>query len=448
MIVPGININDIWKSTDIFILLSDLLEMIWLIDFSHPAARSGVKTSQEEDELLCQTAVFDDFVLTFTDHCLTMLENSSREQVNHDADVMEESLNDEELAADAAITETFQKLVSRLSQKSFNTVLDKLKRYAQSHILETAVSGSIFASMLKGVTAVQPEPVLEFFVPYLCSRIEAILGDRSSVASDQKVDNVLQFHMLLLSEVISVKMLSILPPGPSNALFKHMDKLCQVFDKTLGLEMKDEYEMASNALENLLFNIVHMRPIQSYYTNIDNPGWSREEFTWGKSVALEELKIDWYIPNKTSIETIQMLFERYFKTQLEALEAWASGKGPAMEKEEVLRSLRQIYKMIHGSSELLPSLRVAPAEKSTCLSRNLASLDPSHLTFKNGAAIRQSVLDCMQKVQKHLLHETPDDTDSLNALITVYDVLLFSFGLDEDELNDHIEEHRTIKLHR
>ena len=43
VIVPGININDIWKSTDIFILMSDLLEMIWLIDFSHPTARSGAR---------------------------------------------------------------------------------------------------------------------------------------------------------------------------------------------------------------------------------------------------------------------------------------------------------------------------------------------------------------------------------------------------------------------
>ena len=59
VIVPGININDIWKSTDIFILLSDLLEMIWLIDFSHPSARSGVKTNDVEDELLCQTALFE-----------------------------------------------------------------------------------------------------------------------------------------------------------------------------------------------------------------------------------------------------------------------------------------------------------------------------------------------------------------------------------------------------
>ena len=94
----------------------------------------------------------------------------------------------------------------------------------------------------------------------------------------------------MLGEVISVKMLSVLPPGnhyffqiiiffifqiffifiyflgPSNVLFKHMDKLCQVFDKVLMLDLKDEYEMASNALESLLYNIVHMRPLQNYYT--------------------------------------------------------------------------------------------------------------------------------------------------------------------------------------
>jgi hypothetical protein len=56
--------------------------------------------------------------------------------------------------------------------------------------------------------------------------------------------------------------------GPSNVLFKHMDKLCQVFDKVLMLDLKDEYEMASNALESLLYNIVHMRPLQNYYTGM------------------------------------------------------------------------------------------------------------------------------------------------------------------------------------
>ena len=67
---------------------------------------------------------------------------------------MEESLNDEELAADAAITETFQKLVARVSMKSFNAVLEKLKRYAQNHILEPAVAGNTFSGSFCNATFV------------------------------------------------------------------------------------------------------------------------------------------------------------------------------------------------------------------------------------------------------------------------------------------------------
>ena len=196
-----------------------------------------------------------------------MLENSSREQVRHDVDVMEESLNEEEIAADAAITETFHKLVSRLSMKNFNVILEKLKEYAQSRILEPAVAGAIFASMVKGMAAVQPEQTLDFFIPHLCSSIESILGDRSTVLENRKVDTVLQFNVQMLSEVISVKMLSTLPARPTQVLFKHMDKLCGVLDKTLVLDLKDEYEVAANALENLLFNIIHMRPCQNYYVS-------------------------------------------------------------------------------------------------------------------------------------------------------------------------------------
>ena len=102
---------------------------------------------------------------------------------------------------------------------------------------------------------------------FFFSRIEAILGDRCSASDKQKVDTELQFNILMLSEVISVKMLSVLPHRPSSVLFQHIDKLCQVFDKILVLDLKDEYEVASNALENLLFNIVHMRPLQNYYTS-------------------------------------------------------------------------------------------------------------------------------------------------------------------------------------
>jgi hypothetical protein len=37
------------------------------------------------------------------------------------------------------------------------------------------------------------------------------------------------------------------------------------------------------------------------------------------------------------------------------------------------------------------------------------------------------------------LSSSPDDTDSLSTIVTIYDVLLLSFGLDEDDVNDHVE---------
>ena len=33
-VIPGIDINDVWKSRDILSLMNSLLEMIWIIDFS------------------------------------------------------------------------------------------------------------------------------------------------------------------------------------------------------------------------------------------------------------------------------------------------------------------------------------------------------------------------------------------------------------------------------
>ena len=382
----------------------------------------------------------------FTDKCLTMLESSSREQIRQEDDMMEEALNAEEIATDEAITETFHKLVSKLSKKNFNVILQKLKHYAQSHILEPAVAGAIFASMVKGVTAVQPEQTLDFFIPHLCSTIDAILEDQSMNSLEKrKMDIVLQFNLQMLCEVISVKTLCTWSARPTQVLFKHMDKLCAVLDKTLVLDLKDEYEVASNILENLLFNIIHIRPCQNYYVACETPKWSKEEFQWAKPYSLDELKVDWYIPGKVELDVVQNLLEKYLKSQLELLNNWMETK-ITLEKEQVIRSLRQIYKIIHGCSEILPTIATGPL-KST-ISENLKSLEPIQLCFKDGHHIRQTVLECMRKVQQHILAKTPDDTESLNGIIAVYDVILFNFGLNQDELIDHIEEHRSVKQHR
>ena len=44
---------------------------------------------------------------------------------------MEESMNDEEIAADAAITDTFQKIMYRSSPKIFKLAFNKLRTYVE-----------------------------------------------------------------------------------------------------------------------------------------------------------------------------------------------------------------------------------------------------------------------------------------------------------------------------
>ena len=41
ILLPGIDVNDIWKSFEIFVLLSDLLDMVYMIDFLNPATRDN-----------------------------------------------------------------------------------------------------------------------------------------------------------------------------------------------------------------------------------------------------------------------------------------------------------------------------------------------------------------------------------------------------------------------
>ena len=67
-----------------------------------------------------------------------------------------------------------------------------------------------------------------------------------------------------------------------------------------------------------------------------SPSRSREEFAWGRPYTLDEMKIEWYVPEKQHLEVVKMLFEKYFKSQLDLLDAWVKGEKD-MEKEDLLR---------------------------------------------------------------------------------------------------------------
>ena len=293
-LLPGINVNDIYKSTDIFLLMSDFLDMIWMIDFSNPESRPG-KLTETETQLCIKSSMFEDFVLNFVDRCFTLVENSSREQTRQENDTMDESLNEEEIAADCTISDTFQKMMTRISHFTFNVTFDKLKRYVDSRILEPTVAGAIVAAMCKACTNVEPERTLKFFVPHLCQRIETILEER---VNHKKSDHELQYVLKLLVDIISVRGVVLSAKTDENPVLPYINEICdRVLDKALNLPQRDEYELAQLILSNLLHNLTHIRPITRFPAQDPNVKWSRAEHQWARETELNEIKCEWYVPS-------------------------------------------------------------------------------------------------------------------------------------------------------
>ena len=142
------------------------------------------------------------------------------------------------------------------------------------------------AVMCKACVTVEPVRSLGFFVPHLCHKIESRLIDR---VQDNKPDRELQYALILLSEVISVRGGLPTAKTETNPILPYVEDIClRVLDKTLNLKQKDEYELAGGILEGLLYNLVHVRQVQIFPAQKTSPPvWVREEFKWAKEGNLD-----------------------------------------------------------------------------------------------------------------------------------------------------------------
>ena len=93
-----------------------------------------------ENDLLARTGLFEDWAVSFVDQCLQVIENSSREQTRQETDQNDDTLNEEEIAADCTISDTFHKMMVKCSPSIFQLVFKKIKHHVETRILEPAVS--------------------------------------------------------------------------------------------------------------------------------------------------------------------------------------------------------------------------------------------------------------------------------------------------------------------
>jgi len=442
VLLPGIDVNDIWKCTDIFVFLSDVLEMMPVADLTKLESSTKKGLDENEKSLMLKTASIENFVVQFMNRCFTLIENTRRENIRVDAGTNDDYLNDEELAADAAINDAFLKIVGNSSPEMFETIFGKLQTYLQGKIVEPTVAGGILASMCKSIVQRYPERGLSFFIPYLCDCLLRLMKEREEGKRpvDQKTDEELQFNLQLLGEVTSARNVQIYRSRGCHML-PYVQQICSVLDQTLTLPTKDEYELAHSVLQSLLTWLSHIRLVEQC------PRQEMSTKGWGTTIQVEEVNIDWYIPGDQEMEVIKGILHRYFTPLIATFNRYCDGS-ETMTKDVLQRNLKLVWRIGIGVSELIPPEQTK--EWESVLSSGMAWLHSLQIMFPgdNQIPFRQGLNDLMSRVQKRIVETSNDDTESLSAVLNIYDIMLFCYGMDEDEISDHLEDHKRDKSHR
>jgi hypothetical protein len=146
---------------------------------------------------------------------------------------------------------------------------------------------------------------------------------------------------------------------------------------------------------------------------------------------------------------VRSLLDRYLTPLLVLLDSYAKGEEQQMTKETLQRKLKLVCKIILGVSEIVPPEQTRTWE--SVLSSGLSWLDKLYITLPGPSGevpLRKGVNELLSRVQKKIVSTTNDDTESLSAILSIYDVMLFSYGMDEEDIGDHLEDQKRDKNHR
>ena len=237
---------------------------------------------------------------------------------------------------------------------------------------------------------------------------------------------------------------------PSPILFKHLDKLTSVLDKMFSLHIFEEYWDAIVILSNILTTFTETKPLLKNYSSKEKLQWS-EEFQWAKAFNLEGLSVEWFKPGQKELEIVQDLYEKYLTPQLLLLEEFINEK-TKMDKEEIRKCLIIIINIVKCSSTVIPLLESEESVEAI-FQENLKEYHMQlKLSFKNGKPIRQTILEMTHRLQQFILENHSDDTDSLECIISIYNILISAFyngdGEDYHEWIKDASKNRMISNKR
>ncbi|ODV90189.1 hypothetical protein CANCADRAFT_43866 [Tortispora caseinolytica NRRL Y-17796] len=329
LILPGIDANDLTKSTQSLQLFEHFannvpfinisgectdasLAMNWVsqevmelteFDFSLSNGEDKPELSEEDNAMILEssTAAFDEIVTSLLDRVFVLLENMPDTRLTSSSASPEHKFIQ-------AIPTAFMAIFSALSPEMYDTVLNKLFNFVSDHAIYEA--NTPMAYLCTAIARIMPQKALDLFVPALILNIKAEIKASAGTSRSSEIlpaDRVLAWNLFILKTVVI---------DSGNAL----THLCEDLFDVLRDVRKNCKGYIAKLNQEMLHNVLYALSA----TYVIHPSVGRAvDFSigaWGRKIDPQSLKVNWYTPTPETIALATALFKEHVDLSLEALE--------------------------------------------------------------------------------------------------------------------------------
>ncbi|XP_044171551.1 proteasome activator complex subunit 4-like [Acropora millepora] len=440
LVLPGIDPNDFRKSLGTFMFISTVVCLVPVVDCSE--AVGVVEMTEDEKELCLATAQFEDFVLQFMDRCFVMIENSSFENTSElDSTTMKaDQRHSLEGMMGMGVASTFHAILMQSSPKIFQSALEQLFAFCSNKVLETKVAGKMASDMCRAAARTNAPATLKMFVPHCCSVIEH-LTSVEGMSQEEEVDDQLLWNLQILSEVVR-----------SSGVLEYKEKLVAVIKATIHLKCKEAATLGATLLEHMLRPLAKIYPMEWRSVLVDFGTPPTEHLfirDWGQPGDLDNLNIQWHIPNEEEKLLAKELLDTFLQPELTKVEKFVD-ESLTLSREELQQCLNIIAGCLLGAAILLPDWDRPPLENiglKTLVSRgrfrNSAEMAPAVSMGEENSRAR--IAELIHKLLDRLLCHHEDDTKALLLIVKIYDLLMLHVGGQRDEFDSRWRSATSVK---
>ncbi|CAF1134879.1 unnamed protein product [Rotaria sordida] len=453
-VLPGIDLNDLEKTSVTLEFLDTILMLITCVDCSS-AVNTRNDLTEIEKEVCLSTASFEDFIVEFLNRIFQMIDVLSADM--SDAVTNNADIDIDDIMINWKLTTIMFNIVQQCSSKIFQKIREKVINFVSGVCLSSRVR-DIVSSLVQALVKGNPVETLKYLMPKTCESIEKILNNSEStiLLTDHKGDIELTWYLILFAELVHAR-------GDALMIYKSM--IMSVFRQCIYFINKNSYETIAHAIEHLLESLTHVYPIDYRLTveNIDEPFVDFLPIrAWGQYVDFNKLQVQFHIPNEDEIDFACEFVNTFLYPELTLL----NEKGLKISNDERLRSLTIIQSIATECFRMIPRIEseqiqnlipsVVPYESKYQIQFPIYSKEPSKKKHSYSLSLdylsvsefkenlRMRLFIDIGKLLDLLIENNSDDVASMTTALKFYSLTSIYYGINEsyiefsrDEFTSH-----------